>query len=181
MTALQFNVSQLLKSDVGSTRAYDFEESGSLELGDTTARDIRGHVKFTLTNFGILAGVAAAAALDLTCARCVEPFEMPTTISFEEEYQPSIDILTGLPSTTPRSDLSYAISQNHTIDLGEAIREHLLLTVELIPLCRPECEGLCATCGVNLNVEECTCPPVEEVSPLAAALQGWLGGSESEK
>jgi uncharacterized protein len=179
MSSLQYNVSQLLKSDVGSTRSYDFESEQPLNLDDSVARDIRGHVKFTLTNFGIVASVDADATLDLTCARCVEPFSSPTHVSFDEEYQPVIDIATGLPSTAPRSDVASAISQNHIIDLAEAIRQALLLSMELIPLCSQECRGLCPTCGVNLNTQQCTCPPAEEPSPFAV-LQGLLDGSESD-
>jgi uncharacterized protein len=179
LTSLQYNVSQLLKSEVGSTRAYDFEADGPLDLDDGVAHDIRGHVRFMLTNFGIVAVVQAHAVLDLNCARCVEPFELPVDISFDDEYQPLIDIATGLPSDTPRSDAAFSISQNHTIDLGEAIRQHLLLSVELIPLCSRDCRGLCPTCGVNLNQQACTCPPAEEPSPFAV-LQGLFGGSESD-
>src|SRR5947209_2702782 len=112
MSSLQFNVSQLLKSDIGATRDYDFESDEPMDLDDSVARDIRGHVKFTLTNFGILAAVEARANLDLTCARCLEPFQTATTVSLEEEYQPLIDIATGLPSRTPRIDTAFVISQN---------------------------------------------------------------------
>lgn len=181
MSAFQFNVSQLLKSGIGTTREYDFASEEPFDLDDGVAsHDLRGHVRFTLTNFSILAAVQVRAILDLVCARCLEPFPTPTTVSFEEEYQPEIDVTTGLPSTAPRSDAAFAISQNHTIDLGEAIRQDLLLTVELIPLCRQDCQGLCQTCGANRNVEECTCPPFEEPSPFAA-LQSLFDGVESRK
>jgi uncharacterized protein len=180
MSSLQYNVSQLLKSDVGSRRGYDFESDEPMDLDDSTARNIRGHVKFTLTNFGIVAAVEAHALLELTCARCLESFETPTVVRFEEEYQPLIDIATGMPSTTPRIDTAFVISQNHTVDLGEAIRQHLVLAVEMVPLHSPDCKGLCPTCGVNLNVEKCTCPPAEQDSPFAV-LQGLLTGTESEQ
>ena len=179
MSTLQYNVSQLLKSDVGSTRAYDFVSSERLNLDDGFARDLCGHVKFTLTNFGVVATLEADAVLELSCARCLEPFDTPTHIAFEEEYQPLIDIGTGLPSTAPRSDTAFTISPTHTIDLGEAIRQHLLLTIELVPLCSGGCKGLCPGCGVNLNREQCTCPPPEEPSPFAV-LQSLLGGSDTD-
>ena len=67
--SLLFNVSQLLKSEIGQTRAYDFEGNEALDLGDWSAIDVRGHAKFTLTNFGILANIQAAGVLHLTCAR----------------------------------------------------------------------------------------------------------------
>lgn len=179
MSSLQFNVSQLLKSDIGTTRTYDFAADEALDLDDAVAHDIRGRVKFTLTNFGIVATVDADAVLDLTCARCTESFETPAHVSFEEEYQPIIDVVTGLPSKTPRNEDASIISQNHSIDLGDAIRQALVLSMELIPLCRPDCQGLCPTCGVNLNVQTCECPPADEASPFAV-LQGLLRGPEPD-
>jgi uncharacterized protein len=118
--------------------------------------------------------------LHLTCARCLEPFQTPVDVAFEEEYQPEIDIMSGLPSRTPRSDTASSISANHTLDLRNALRENILLAVEMIPLCTPDCRGLCATCGTNLNNESCSCPPAEEPSPFVA-LQALLGGAEPEK
>jgi uncharacterized protein len=179
MSGLQFNVAQLLKGGIGETRAYDFQSDEPLSLDDIVATEVRGRVKFTLTNYGIVAGIEASALLDLTCARCLEPFRFPAAIRFEEEYQPVIDIATGLPSETPKSDGSFGISPTHTIDLGEAIRQHLLLAVEMIPLCRPDCKGLCPTCGTNLNNGQCACPPAEEPSPFAA-LRSLLQEAEAE-
>jgi uncharacterized protein len=43
------------------------------------------------------------------------------------------------------------------IDLGEAIREQILLALPPAPLCREDCKGLCATCGKDLNEGECGC------------------------
>ena len=51
--ALQFNVSQLLKSGIGEIREYDFQAEEPIDLEDGVASNVRGHVKFTLTNFGI--------------------------------------------------------------------------------------------------------------------------------
>lgn len=178
--SLLFNVAQLLKSEVGQTRSYDFESDERIDLDDSEASHVRGHVKFILTNFGILARGEATAVLHLHCARCVEPFQMPTSIEFEEEYQPLIDVTTGLPSATLPNDTAFVISQNHTINLTEAIRQNLVLAVELIPICRPDCKGLCPDCGSNLNLSGCDCPPMEEASPFAV-LQGLLAEADVEK
>jgi uncharacterized protein len=169
----QFNVSQLLKSDVGGVREYDFEMDEPLDLDDATASGVSGSVKFTLTNFGILAAVTAHADVLLTCARCVEPFQTSMDVTFQEEYRPVIDIATGLPSQLPPSDTAFELSPNHVLDLSEAVRQQLLLGIEIIPLCNPTCKGLCPTCGVNLNLERCDCPPPESASPFAA-LQSLL-------
>jgi uncharacterized protein len=165
--ALYYNVSQLLKDDVGQTREYEFQGDEPVDLEDGVASNVSGRVRFILTNFGIIARVSARATLHLTCARCLDPFQMPASVEFDEEYRPTIDIATGLPSRLPRSDASSFISQSHDIDLGEAIRQNLVLAMDLIPLCRDDCRGLCPTCGVNRNLEECRCTPVEESSPFA--------------
>jgi uncharacterized protein len=176
---LQYNLAQLLKSEVGATRIYDFESDEPINLEDGTATDIRGHVKFTLTNFGIIADVEARALLHLTCARCLEPFDTPTSVQFEDEYQPVIDIATGLPSTAPRSDTAFIISQSHTVDLTEALRQNLLLAVELIPVCREDCCGLCPTCGINRNSDSCDCHARDETSPFAV-LQSLLSDANDQ-
>jgi uncharacterized protein len=176
MTA-QFNVSQLLKADVGQIRTYDFEIEDPLDLDGAVATQIQGTVKFTLTNFGILAAVKAHGEVDLTCARCLEPFRAPMDVDFIEEYRPSIDITTGLPANLPASDTAFQISDNHTIDLAEAIRQQFLLGIEIIPVCSPTCKGLCVNCGANLNTDPCNCPPAESNSPFAA-LQTLLAHSD---
>ena len=164
--SLLFNVSQLLKSEIGQTRSYDFEGKEALDLVDWTASSVNGHAKFTLTNFGILATVTAKGMLHLTCARCLEPFSAPISVRFEEEYVPSIDIQTGMPAGVPVSDDALPIGSDHTIDLGEAIRQQFLLALDLIPVCRPDCRGLCPTCGMNRNVAVCHCPPQAAPNPF---------------
>jgi len=178
--SLQFNISQLLKEDVGRTRIYDFHSDVPLDLEDGTATDVHGTVKFTLTNFGILANGSAEAVLHLACARCLEPFETPTSVRFEEEFRPTIDIATGLASTVPLGDTAFDISENHTIDLEEALRQNLLLAVEIIPVCSVGCKGLCPSCGVNRNLKDCHCHEADTSSPFAV-LQGLLAESEVEK
>jgi uncharacterized protein len=177
--SLQYNVAQMLKSEVGSTRSYHFATDEPFDLDEGVADRLSGQVKFTLTNFGVLAQVEADAVLHLACARCLETFETPTHVAFNEEYQPLIDISTGLPAAIPPSDTAFQISQSHTIDLREAIRQNLVLAVDIIPVCRDDCRGLCPTCGVNRNTEICHCPPAEAASPFAV-LQGLLVKSDEK-
>lgn len=178
--SLHYNVAQLLKSEIGQTRAYDFDSASSIDLEGIVASDIRGHVKFSLTNFSIVAVVQADAVLHLTCARCLEPYQSPAHVEFVEEYLPAIDIATGQPSAVPSSDTAFVISQSHTLDLREALRQNLVLAIELIPLCRENCRGLCPTCGVNRNVQPCTCPPADTGSPFAA-LRGLFVEADAER
>ena len=36
------------------------------------------------------------------------------------------------------------------IDLAPAVRDAVVLALPVAPLCRPDCPGLCAECGVRL-------------------------------
>ena len=42
------------------------------------------------------------------------------------------------------------------VDLRSALREQWLLEVPAFVLCRPDCKGLCPTCGLNLNQGVCS-------------------------
>lgn len=46
-----------------------------------------------------------------------------------------------------------------SIDLGEAVREELILATEPYALCREDCKGLCPHCGTDLNENTCDCQP----------------------
>jgi uncharacterized protein len=54
------------------------------------------------------------------------------------------------------------------LDVTPAIREEVLLAVPAFPLCREDCRGLCPVCGVNRNLEECSCD-------LAKSEDRWEG------
>ncbi|MFC1467154.1 DUF177 domain-containing protein [Verrucomicrobiota bacterium] len=51
------------------------------------------------------------------------------------------------------------------LDVTEDVREAILLSLPLFPLCDEECKGLCPQCGKNLNKGPCGC--TEEEGPSA--------------
>ncbi len=54
--------------------------------------------------------------------------------------------------------LNYSLEKfEFRIDLGPDIRQELLIEFPVNPLCRPECKGLCRSCGHNLNESVCNC------------------------
>ncbi|MEK7085982.1 MAG: DUF177 domain-containing protein, partial [Patescibacteria group bacterium] len=55
------------------------------------------------------------------------------------------------------------------IDLGEFLRQEIILHFPLIPVCSKSCKGLCPTCGKDKNKEDCDCPKreTEGYKPLA--------------
>jgi uncharacterized protein len=57
-----------------------------------------------------------------------------------------------------------------TLDLTEAVREHVLLSVPEFVNCDEACRGFCPRCGANLNETTCECR-TEEEDPRWAALR----------
>lgn len=52
-------------------------------------------------------------------------------------------------------------------DLEPVVRDAVLLAVPLSPTCRPDCRGLCAVCGADLNGDSCPGHDDEPDSPFA--------------
>lgn len=118
---------------------------------------VRGPVEMVRTPRGILVTAALVSQVPETCARCLDPVTEPVNVTFEEEFFPTVDVWTGAPVRVSADTDGYEIDQRHVLDLGEAFRQGVWTALEMRPLCRPDCRGLCPTCGINLNRETCTC------------------------
>ena len=60
------------------------------------------------------------------------------------------------------------------------LRDTILLSIPLKPLCREECKGLCPVCGKNLNEGECehVKKKEEEIDPRWEKLKALLEKEE---
>jgi uncharacterized protein len=160
---MQINVAQLLKWPVGTTRIHPIDADEPLMLDDTsTAILAGGRVRLDRIDTGILARGDVDCTVELECGRCLEPYEAPIHVHFEEEYAPSIEVHTGAPLPPPEDELIFTIDANHVLDLSEAIRQNIIVALPIQPICKPSCAGLCAVCGGNRNLSPCTCSEDEE-------------------
>ncbi len=125
-------------------------------------------VEAELTNarLALLVRGEATGEVALTCDRCLAVFRRPVRFSFLEEYR-----FEGAGGDEARR------LEGDEIDLEEPVREHLLLSLPIKKLCRPDCRGLCPLCGRNLNEGDCGCRR-ETVDPRLAELARLLGGDE---
>ena len=152
---VRINVSQQLKSPVGSTRDYEVAEVVDIADGDSM---VEGKVILVYTDRGILAKARLHTEVELTCSRCLSSFNYPLRLNFEEEYFPVTDVVSGVSLSLPDEPGSFTIDEHHVLDLTEAIRQYALLATPMKPLCREDCAGLCSNCGHNLNQGPCDCP-----------------------
>lgn len=148
---MYINVAQLLKEPVGSTRHYKVDEF----IGAGGDIHIQGEVTLTQTNRSVLVQGAMTAQGKDTCSRCLEPADISVTFDLEDEYFPSIDIVSGLP--LPRNPDNLMLDESHVLDLNEALDQYLVMAMPMKVLCHPDCAGICPTCGQNLNQGSCSC------------------------
>ena len=154
---MQINVSQLLQEPIGSTRDYQINEVADV-AGDGKGCLVQGEVRLLRTQRSILAKCALSTEVELTCSRCLSLFRYPLTLNLEEEYLPTIDVVSGAPLPLPEEFSGFTIDEHHIIDLTEATRQCTLLAIPMKPLCHKDCAGLCQNCGHNLNQGRCDCP-----------------------
>ncbi len=99
---------------------------------------------------------------------------MPVEFSLEEEFYPSVDIVTGasLP-VLPDREQATQIDEHHVLDLTEVTRQNILLAIPPSPVCRTKCAGLCPHCGKNWNEGPCDCKE-ENIDPRMQVLKQLL-------
>ncbi len=153
---MRFNVAELLKSPVGTTRRYTFEDRAS--LGEEKPSEVKGDITIMRIDRGVLVTGDVDTSMVCNCSRCLEAFDEPVEFHMEEEYLPTIDIVSGVKLPPPENDETFQIDEHHVIDLTEATRQYAIIGVPMKPLCSENCQGLCPTCGANLNEAPCDCP-----------------------
>ena len=136
-----------------------WHESGLAWDGDV---EVRLTAAFAGTGEVVVRG-AARGRLSQDCRRCLKAvrtdFEGDLTIVFvaDEEMGEDWDVY-GFDASKAQ------------LDVSEAVREELMLAVNPYVVCDPECRGLCAKCGADLNVTTCDCTE-DEADPRWEALR----------
>jgi uncharacterized protein len=152
MPMVAVNVSQLLLAGLGTVREFDFDEPLADPGDELHLRGpIHGRVRLTRTPEGILVHSEHASTVSLECARCLEEAVTNVEAVVDEEFLPSIDIRTGLPVQVPGQDEQPLIDDHHELDLDETLRQSILTSLPLRPLCSAACPGLCVVCGQRLD------------------------------
>jgi uncharacterized protein len=148
---LTWPVTGLLSEPAGASRTYPI--SGvTIPLDDDLrlADPIEGSVLLRRTNRGILITARLRTSLAETCSRCLRDIDVPLTLEIDEEALPSIDIVTGQAVDRSAEPDAIRLTDHHELELEPLVREAVSLAEPIAPLCRPDCPGLCPTCGLEL-------------------------------
>lgn len=133
---------KFLVKDVYS-KAIEIDKTVQMEAIGLTSEEIDLRSPITIkarverVDDEVIAQTKVGADFGYMCSRCLEDFHQ-----FQQhEYVFNFEV-------TPETEY---------IDLGEEIRQEILLANPSRILCKDDCKGMCPGCGVNLNVEKCKC------------------------
>jgi uncharacterized protein len=95
--------------------------------------------------------------VEVSCARCLEPVEIPVARSFDLLYRPMESGKRADEVAIHEAETEIGYYAGDSMDLEDSLLEQILLAVPIKSLCRFDCKGLCPTCGVNRNQQLCDC------------------------
>ena len=106
----------------------------------------------------------AAAVRTAGCDRCGVLCEQPVRVHM------AYTLVHALANSEERDDY---LVVGDSLDLEPLVLSELILSLPSKHLCRPDCKGLCGTCGKNLNEGPCGCGKTS-VDPRLEALKQLL-------
>lgn len=143
--------SQRVRSlDFEQEEDFSFEEKGEIKITEPVYAEGSFQIiddRDLLVKFNKI-----ETTVEITCQKCLEPFE--EKIEIYDRATLFTDELT--PDKISEDYFEYDFGHKE-IDLTEALREEILLSLPFRKVCNEECKGLCPGCGVNLNKEKCKC------------------------
>jgi len=144
---MKIDVSELLKDfgaeqEVSGSEKLSFKDDG-LNLSSPV------EIKLKLINTGktVLVTGDLKTKAKLCCCRCLKDFEYPVNIKIDEEYRkkrpvPRKQIKGNEEIELKENDFFFEIADDNVIDLDEAIRQDLIVSLPIKPLCSKQCTGL---------------------------------------
>jgi uncharacterized protein len=125
--------------------------------------------EFTLESVveGIFVHGSVAGRFAMRCARCLKEFDRPFELEMNEVY---------VRDASPEDD--YALTSDLALDPEPMVRDAVVLEMPFSPMCRPDCLGLCETCGGDRNLGEC--PGHEARDPRWQGLDALLEPSRDD-
>jgi uncharacterized protein len=130
-------------------------------IGVPKDSDVELSIRLEAVMEGVLVTGTARAPLQGECARCLDPLTSQIEVGFQELFFYSAE-------DAGEDD---SLLDGELLDLEPTFRDAVVLALPLSPVCREDCPGLCAKCGIKL-ADAGPDHRHETIDPRWAALQG---------
>lgn len=124
------------------------EDLGTPSMAVEPGTPIPLAVDLTSVDEGVLARVSTSVDLIGECVRCLDPVRAHHDIDAADVY---FENAPQVEDEDPEAEEILLIGRHDTIDLEPLLRDAIVTLVDERPLCRPDCAGLCPTCGEKLD------------------------------
>jgi uncharacterized protein len=114
---------------------------------------------------GVFVTGSITGTWSVRCARCLTEQTRPFTVEIAEL------VTSTAPDPADADDDGYVLVDEQ-LDVDQIVRDAVGVEMPFAPLCRPDCQGLCPTCGGNRNLGEC--PGHDAIDPRFAVLSDLL-------
>lgn len=130
---------------------------------------------------GVLVSGTASIAVVAECSRCLDPVVSQQQVELQELFLfpdrvhdgAVVDLPTVAGEAFEIAGDEVRMLHEERADLEPALRDAVVLSLPAVPLCRTDCPGLCARCGVRLadnpgHAHETIDPRWQALSDLAS-------------
>ncbi len=170
-----------MKIDVLKLREgpIDLEIDCRPEVLDLVDREYRfrhrvtGLVHFSLVEQRVRAKGFVETTAEAECVRCLRVVEVPLRGTLDIFYENNPALLTPEAQLGAGEDENLYWFNGEIVYPEEQFREALMIELPMLPLCSPDCKGLCAHCGADLNEGPCQCSQKAEAGANQAEESDW--------
>jgi uncharacterized protein len=86
------------------------------------------------------------------CARCLDEVSYPLSLEIDENFEPAAELGDPLSESN--------VLSGDELDVRDLVRQLIDSALPYVILCREDCQGLCADCGLKRD-GACRCPQPE--------------------
>ena len=132
---------------------YDFEANiEKIDLTKPLFGNYNTNVVLNKFDDQIILEASTTIGANFICDRCGTAFKQTVKSKYKMIY-----LLRSIEGAEEEINITYLSPDTHIIDISKDVRDYMILSTPMKRLCKEDCKGLCAKCGVDLNEKQCDC------------------------
>lgn len=163
---------KLLLSDL-TDAGLDIEFKAPLELDAfKLLAPVEASLRISKVSSELLINGRVTGSVELECSRCLKNFVKELNGNIEVVYHPIEELTAEDKHEVKDTELDMDFYKDDELDIDELIKEQVILSIPMKPLCSEACKGICSQCGTDLNTGTCKCEK-EYIDPRFSVLKNY--------